>query len=121
MKVKLEYEDTFDAAHYLPYYKGKCRSMHGHTWKVKVGVIGETLEGGPNIGMVVDFSKIKEIIRAFDHVELNDHITNPTAELIAKVLYVAISKMLGEVNTTAKVNFVEIWESSKAVARVEVE
>ncbi len=33
-KFDLILKFSFDAAHYLPNYIGKCRDMHGHTWAV---------------------------------------------------------------------------------------
>ncbi|HEX3048027.1 MAG TPA: 6-carboxytetrahydropterin synthase, partial [Bacillota bacterium] len=43
---------TFDSAHYLPGYDGKCKNMHGHTWRVEVGIKGKHLKNG----ILFDFS-----------------------------------------------------------------
>ncbi|MCK4883987.1 MAG: 6-carboxytetrahydropterin synthase, partial [Candidatus Diapherotrites archaeon] len=32
----LKTESTFDAAHYLNNYVGKCSTMHGHQWRAIV-------------------------------------------------------------------------------------
>lgn len=67
-------EFTFDAAHRLPNYLGKCVNLHGHTYKLQVGfrrtVILET-------GMVVDFNDLSAIVKAevvqpLDHAYLNE-------------------------------------------------
>ena len=57
----LRTEDSFDAAHFLKGYEGKCSNIHGHRWKVIVEVKGEELqESGAKRGMVVDFSDLKD-------------------------------------------------------------
>lgn len=61
-------EQSFDAAHFLADYQGKCRNIHGHRWRVIMKVNKEDLEKD---GMVVDFSKLKEDLKQevdyFDH------------------------------------------------------
>ena len=65
-------EFDFDAAHYLPAYNGKCEHLHGHTYKLVVKV-----EGTPDHeGMVIDFIKLKnlvkdEVLAHLDHACLN--------------------------------------------------
>ena len=44
-------EDSFDSAHFLARYNGKCRNIHGHRWRVVIEIAGENLDDG----MVVDF------------------------------------------------------------------
>lgn len=63
---------SFDSAHFLSGYEGKCSNIHGHRWKVEIEVGSENLEvEGQNRGMIVDFSKLKEdlsnIVDYFDH------------------------------------------------------
>ena len=63
---------TFDSAHFLSGYNGKCANIHGHTWKTEVSVSAETLEEtGEKRGMVIDFSDLKAAVRSlakrFDH------------------------------------------------------
>ena len=63
---------SFDSAHFLKGYEGKCSNIHGHRWKVTVEIGGETLvSDGTNRGMLVDFSKLKDdlsvIADDFDH------------------------------------------------------
>ena len=81
-KMTLSKAFTFDSAHKLPFYNGKCANLHGHTWKLTVAVSGETDE---KTGMIVDFKEIKEIVQEkvisrLDHAYLNDIIENPTCE-----------------------------------------
>lgn len=52
---------SFDSAHFLKGYEGKCSNIHGHRWKVAVEVGSEELVSeGTNRGMIVDFSKLKD-------------------------------------------------------------
>jgi 6-pyruvoyltetrahydropterin/6-carboxytetrahydropterin synthase len=69
----LRVEQSFDSAHFLAGYKGKCGNIHGHRWRVEVEVSADTLiELGEHAGMVVDFSILKsalrELVDPFDHV-----------------------------------------------------
>ena len=53
-------EDSFDSAHFLASYNGKCRNIHGHRWRVVIEIAGENLDDG----MVVDFTDIKAALKA---------------------------------------------------------
>lgn len=83
---------------------GLCNnpSYHGHNYVLEVKVIGEI---DPITGYCIDLKIVKdvidsEVIEAFDHRNLNLDTSefkdlNPTAENIAKVIYLKISKKLG--------------------------
>ena len=62
----LKCESSFDAAHFLTNYEGKCKNIHGHRWRIILSITGESLNG-----MVVDFNIIKkdlkELCDYFDH------------------------------------------------------
>ncbi|MDO5410752.1 MAG: 6-carboxytetrahydropterin synthase [Lachnospiraceae bacterium] len=65
----LKTEKSFDAAHFLKGYRGKCSNIHGHRWNVAVEVQSESLVcDGQLRGMVVDFKTLKH-----DLAELADH------------------------------------------------
>lgn len=68
----LKTEHSFDAAHFLAGYSGKCSNIHGHRWRVTAEVKSKKLHSGGQLrGMVVDFGDLKEDLRAeadyFDH------------------------------------------------------
>lgn len=67
-------------------YASKCASLHGHNWIIEVTCQREELDES---GMVVDFSRIKEVVMQLDHTNLNDHLKgiNPTAEHIARWIF----------------------------------
>lgn len=63
---------SFDSAHFLAGYKGKCANIHGHRWTLEVVVESAELIGsGEKRGMVIDFGDLKKAVRAladeFDH------------------------------------------------------
>ena len=64
----------FDMAHVLLNYPGKCKNIHGHTYKLEVTVKGSPCndDTSPKKGMLIDFSDFKnlihdEIIAVWDH------------------------------------------------------
>ena len=61
----IETEASFDAAHFLAGYDGKCANIHGHRWRVVLAVRGEELEAdGPKRGMLKDFGDVKKELKA---------------------------------------------------------
>lgn len=63
---------SFDSAHFLRGYNGKCANIHGHTWTIEATLkSGELIAEGEKRGMVADFSDLKKAVRAladrFDH------------------------------------------------------
>ena len=68
----LKAEHSFDSAHFLSGYKGKCANIHGHRWKVEVEVQSENLvEGGQLDGMIIDFGDLKKDVK--DMADSYDH------------------------------------------------
>ena len=76
-KIRLTKEFSFEMAHALDGYDGKCKNIHGHSYEFKVTVLGEPLhdEHSPKNGMVMDFGDLKRIVKElvidrFDHALL---------------------------------------------------
>ncbi len=65
---------TFETAHVLYNYDGKCKNMHGHSYKLFVTVKGNPINEleNPKNGMVVDFGDIKKIVKS-EIIDLWDH------------------------------------------------
>jgi 6-pyruvoyltetrahydropterin/6-carboxytetrahydropterin synthase len=83
---------TFEAAHRLPWHTGKCRNLHGHSYRLDVTVAGPLDVNG----VVIDFDQLREIvdrtvIAAWDHRDLNEVHDNPTAELLAQRAWAMLS------------------------------
>ncbi|MCR5007177.1 MAG: 6-carboxytetrahydropterin synthase QueD [Oribacterium sp.] len=113
----LKSESSFDAAHFLKGYEGKCSNIHGHRWRVVVEIEGEKLsEEAQTRGMLVDFSDLKKAIKElcdkFDHTfiyeegslkdatvkalmeedfKMNVVAFRPTAENFAKFFYESLA------------------------------
>lgn len=90
----------FEAAHCLPKHEGKCKSLHGHSYKIEITVGGPLKGEGPESGMVMDFGKLKKVVQSevlnkLDHTLLNDSVPKefhpPTAE---NLCYWAASQLL---------------------------
>ncbi|NPA67335.1 MAG: 6-carboxytetrahydropterin synthase QueD [Chlorobi bacterium] len=73
-KIRVTKQFNFESAHALWNYDGKCKNIHGHTYKLFVTVTGSPLqnENSPKYGMVMDFGDLKKtvkknIVDVFDH------------------------------------------------------
>lgn len=68
----LKTEASFDSAHFLTDYYGKCENLHGHRWRVVVHLeVDELQEEGTMRDMVLDFGVFKRAVR--DLAEELDH------------------------------------------------
>ena len=60
----LKTEASFDSAHFLAGYEGKCSNIHGHRWKIILEVKTEELKDDvQHTGMYVDFGELKKDLR----------------------------------------------------------
>lgn len=89
LTVSREYRVT-GCTHWLPEVPEghRCRTLHGHNYRVMVTYIGRGPHGGvDNRGFVRDFAEIDSVVepllKLWDHKCLNDVVPNPTAELLA--------------------------------------
>lgn len=61
---KLKTESSFDAAHFLTDYHGKCENLHGHRWRVVAYLAQQELcKEGTHKDMVLDFGEFKSALR----------------------------------------------------------
>lgn len=114
-------EFRFEAAHRLLHHKGKCRDLHGHSYRAVVVVESDFTD---NLGMVVDFGILKERVGGWinanwDHNYIANHNdpyvavlprlslesripycipADPTAENLARYLYVISDDILKDVD-----------------------
>ena len=67
----LKTEHSFDSAHFLAGYEGKCANIHGHRWRIEIEVQAEELVASGQLdGMVVDFGDLKKDLKAAaDHLD----------------------------------------------------
>lgn len=91
MPFKITVERHFDASHQLKSYDGKCQQLHGHTWRVQAVFLYEPGAPLPQGNMIVDFKVLKGMLDNFlpDHKHMNAFYMsdNPTAELVASVIF----------------------------------
>lgn len=76
----IKVSSSFDSAHFLRGYNGKCANIHGHHWVVEAKVKGVKLQKtGEKKGMLVDFCDLKEALKKltdnFDHALLYEKYT----------------------------------------------
>ena len=110
---------SFSGAHRLKGYRGKCEALHGHNWDVEVFVSSRKLDRG---GLSIDFKVLKkrlnEILNTLDHRDLNGIVFfkkgNPSAENIAKYIYVTLKKALKKEKVSLR--RVSVWETKDSCA-----
>lgn len=123
-------EVHFCYGHRLLNYSGKCRHLHGHNGKVDIVLYAEKLD---SLGMVRDFEEIKQIVQTWIDETLDHKLIlcqgdpllpsletlgeaylvteeNPTAEVIAKMIYDYASTQ------NLPVLEVRLWETEKSCA-----
>ena len=133
-----------EMGHKVTHHKGSCRFLHGHHYKIEVGVDDKVIikKGSSDEGFVIDFKDLKDIMVEeidikFDHgfcLYIHDPYTKifkqyftqnktifvdfiPTAENLAKHWYNLIKPKLKRRNI--KIKFVKVWETPTSTARYE--
>ena len=74
--IRITKQFTFETGHALFGYDGKCRNVHGHSYKLSVTVIGQPIKDSNHVkhGMVIDFGDLKKIVKE-EIVDVFDHAT----------------------------------------------
>jgi len=65
--MKIAKEFRWEMGHRLPFHEGKCKNLHGHSYKCMVELSGKPIENG----MVLDYYDVKKIIEPV--IENLDH------------------------------------------------
>lgn len=75
-KIRITKQFSFETGHALYGYDGKCKNVHGHSYKLSVTVIGTPILDNNNVkfGMVIDFTDLKKIVKE-EIVDNFDHAT----------------------------------------------
>lgn len=89
--IRITKQFSFETGHALYGYDGKCKNVHGHSYKLSVTVIGQPISDNSNVkfGMVIDFSDLKKIVKEeivdqFDHATVFNKNT-PHVELASEL------------------------------------
>ncbi|MBO9608956.1 MAG: 6-carboxytetrahydropterin synthase QueD [Paenibacillaceae bacterium] len=120
-RVLVAKEFTFDSAHHLHCYEGKCQNLHGHTYRVLV-----TMSGAPDErGLTIDFADMKRIAKSriidpLDHQYLNEVLPpmNTTAENMVVWMFEQLELALEEEGFAPRVRLeeVKLWETPTSYA-----
>ncbi|MBK0371044.1 6-pyruvoyl trahydropterin synthase family protein [Flavobacterium agrisoli] len=91
-KIRITKQFSFETGHALYGYDGKCKNVHGHSYKLSVTVIGSPITDRSDVkfGMVIDFSDLKKIVKEeivdqFDHATVFNE-TTPHIELAKELI-----------------------------------
>ena len=91
MRTWITEKFTFEAAHRIEGISKENARIHGHSHEVYVTISGEPDE---RYGWVIPHeefqTKVRPIVRQLDHTYLNEFIKNPTAEMIARHLWLKL-------------------------------
>lgn len=74
--IRITKQFNFETGHALYGYDGKCKNVHGHSYKLSVTVIGTPITDTTHVkfGMVIDFGDLKKIVNR-EIVDVFDHAT----------------------------------------------
>lgn len=118
MKIVKLFE--FEAAHFLREYNGICKNLHGHTYKLEVGV--ERSDEWSD--MIIDFVLLKQIVNEevickFDHQVINDIMEeNPTCENMVEFIVKKIRGRIKQMNSMQNIElilcYIKLWETSNS-------
>ena len=74
--IRITKQFNFETGHALYGYDGKCRNVHGHSYKLSVTVSGTPIDDSSHVkfGMVIDFTDLKKIVKE-EIVDIFDHAT----------------------------------------------
>ena len=124
-KVYVTKKVTFESAHHLNNYDGKCSRVHGHSYKLEATFCGNI--DTSNISdchyaceaMVCDFSYLKKLLNKvvvdkYDHCDLNLFFEQPTAEVMAIRIFEYLKKEIG--NSNYEIYSVRLWETKDSYA-----
>ncbi len=120
--MKLGITTHFDAAHSLARHPGKCKQLHGHTYRVDIVVDGEQQE---ETGCVADFGELKaviaDVLELVDHTYLNEVLGYPTSENIALFLKAELEQRFQNSKLGVSLHSVRVWEARDKWVMVERE
>lgn len=119
-KIRITKQFSFETGHALFGYDGKCRNVHGHSYKLSVTVIGSPIEekGAVKLGMVIDFSDLKKIVKE-EVVDVFDHATvfnknTPHIELAKELTNRGHAVILADYQPTSENMVLDFAEKIKA-------
>ena len=141
--IRITREFSFEGAHALGGYDGKCCHIHGHSYRMAVTVSGNPIEddNSPKKGMVLDFTDLKKIVNEniidkFDHALVmkegallaedigrvyGNVVTvdfQPTSEMLVSHFPDIVKSLLPE---GIQLHSIKLWETEKSCAELYAE
>ena len=114
--IRITKQFSFETGHALYGYDGKCRNVHGHSYKLDVTVIGTPIDDNTNVkyGMVIDFGDLKkivkeEIVQVFDHATVFNKNT-PHVELANELATRGHNVLLVDYQPTSEMMIIDFAE-----------
>ena len=118
-EIRITKQFSFETGHALYGYDGKCRNVHGHSYKLSVTVIGTPISDSNHVkfGMVIDFSDLKKIVKE-EIVDVFDHATvfnknTPHVELAKELSDRGHSVLLVDYQPTSEMMVIDFSEKIK--------
>ncbi|CAL2080334.1 6-carboxytetrahydropterin synthase [Tenacibaculum sp. 190524A05c] len=118
--IRVTKQFTFETAHALYGYDGKCKNVHGHSYKLSVTVIGTPISDPTNVkyGMVIDFGDLKkivnkEVVDVFDHATILNKNT-PHLELANHLLGLGHNIILVDYQPSSEMMILDFADKIKA-------
>ncbi|MDQ7916668.1 6-carboxytetrahydropterin synthase [Mesonia sp. MT50] len=119
-KIRITKQFNFETGHALYGYDGKCKNVHGHSYKLNVSVIGEPINDSENVknGMVIDFGDLKKIVKEeivdrFDHATVLNKNT-PHLELAEELIKRDHNVILVEYQPTSEQMIIDFAQKIKS-------
>ncbi len=117
--IRITKQFSFETGHALYGYDGKCKNVHGHSYRLDVTVIGNPITDASNVkyGMVIDFSDLKkiakeEIVDVFDHATVFNKNT-PHVELARELKSRGHNVLLVDYQPTSEMMVIDFAEKIK--------
>lgn len=117
--IRITKQFSFETGHALYGYDGKCKNVHGHSYKLSVTVIGSPIQDASHVkyGMVIDFGDLKKIVKT-EIVDVFDHATvfnknTPHVELAKELQSRGHNVLLVDYQPTSEMMVVDFAEKIK--------
>ncbi|GAA4233694.1 6-carboxytetrahydropterin synthase [Postechiella marina] len=117
--IRITKQFSFETGHALYGYDGKCKNIHGHSYKLSVTVIGKPITDSTNVkfGMVIDFGDLKKIVKE-EIVDVFDHATvfnknTPHVDLAKDLKSLGHNVLLVDYQPTSEMMVIDFAEKIK--------
>ena len=118
--IRITKQFSFETGHALYGYDGKCKNVHGHSYKLSVTVIGKPIKDKSHVkfGMVIDFGDLKhivkeEIVNVFDHATVFNKNT-PHVELAKELADRGHNVLLVDYQPTSEMMVIDFSKKIKS-------